>query len=76
MAKPEETFRIGGEEIAIWKNEHDGDHFLNASLEKGRSYKDGDDWKTTHNYNAKQLAVHIALCQTVLHYMVTQPPSN
>ena len=75
MSKPQQTFQIGLEKIAIFENEGEHGKYLNAQLE-GRRFKDGDDWKSTHGYNATQLAAHIAVCQATLHYMITEAPSD
>ena len=75
MSKPQQTFQIGLEKTAVFENEGEHGKYLNAQLE-GRRYKDGEEWKTSHSYNASQLAKHIALCQSTLNYMITEAPTT
>ena len=75
MSNPQQTFHIGLEKIAVFENEGEHGKYLNAQVE-GRRYKDGEEWKNSHSYNATQLAAHIAACQATLNYMITEAPSN
>lgn len=47
--QPVQRFRIGAVTAAVWKN----DGFHSVTLE--RSYKEGDDWKQTHQLGAGDL---------------------
>lgn len=48
--KPVKRFRIGLVEAAVWKNQN---KFYSVTL--SRSYKDGDEWKTTDQLGAADL---------------------
>ena len=76
MSSPIKTFLIGKEKTAIFQNDSEHGRYLLTKLE-GRSYKDNTgSWLHSYNYNAIELAAHIAVCQTTLNYMITEAPSN
>ena len=51
--KPIETVRAGCVKASIWKKEKDKMIFYSIKVIK--SYKDGDEWKETDNYNVNDL---------------------
>lgn len=55
--KPEWKIRAGNVVLTAWKKEieKNGQKFdmINVSIEK--TYKDGDEWKTTNNFNVNDL---------------------
>ena len=61
---PVARFKIGGVSAAIFQN--DGEHgpFHTATIE--RSYKDGDEWKTSNSFGTKDLAALAAVSQHAL----------
>ncbi len=77
MSQPQERFKLGLEQIAIFQNEGQNGKYLNAQVE-GRRYKDDEsgDWHNSHSYSASQLANHIAICQAALNYMINEAPSD
>lgn len=58
---PVARIKIGAVSAAIFKNEGEKGVFHTATIE--RSYKDGDDWKTTTSYGTKDLATLAAVAQ-------------
>ena len=61
MASPVARIKIGGVSAAIFRNEGEKGAFHTATIE--RSYKDGDDWKTTNSFGTKDLAALSAVSQ-------------
>jgi len=61
MGKPEKKYRAGQVSATVWKNtkeveingEKQNKDFYSVQVEK--SYKDGDDWKSTNNFNQNDL---------------------
>lgn len=64
--RPTQTFRMGLIEAAIWTN-HEGRH--NVTFQ--RSYKQGDQWKTTTSFNAQDIPVIECLARRVEHYLLS-----
>ena len=58
---PVARIKIGGVSASIFRNEGENGPFHTASIE--RSYKDGEDWKTTNSYGTKDLAALSAVSQ-------------
>lgn len=58
--KPVQKFKFGAIEIAIWKNEKDGKTWYSYTLQK--SYKEGEEWKTTQNFSSKTDLMNVGLC--------------
>lgn len=61
---PVARVKIGGVSAAIFRNEGEKGAFHTATIE--RSYKDGDDWKTTNSFGTKDLAALSAVSQEAL----------
>lgn len=60
--KPVQSFRIGLNSIAIFKNvTQSGRAIYNAHFE--RSYKDGDEWKYTRSFGLDDLCVQAELIE-------------
>jgi len=61
MVEPEKKYRAGQVSATVWKNtkeveingEKQNKDFYSVQVEK--SYKDGDDWKSTNNFNQNDL---------------------
>ena len=50
MARPIHSIRAGRVELAIWENTREPGPPFDVTL--SRSYKDGETWKTVHNFSA------------------------
>ena len=50
MARPIHSIRAGRVELAIWENTRETGPPFDVTL--SRSYKDGETWKTVHNFSA------------------------
>ena len=50
---PADKVRVGLITASIWENTNDKGTFHNVTFE--RRYKDGDQWKSSHSYNADDL---------------------
>ena len=50
---PADKVRVGLITASIWENQTDKGKFHNVTFE--RRYKDGDQWKSSHSYNADDL---------------------
>lgn len=55
MSKPVERLRIGAGSASIFKNDSSNRSFFHT-VNIERSYKDGDEWKTTSSYDLKSLS--------------------
>ena len=53
MARPVHSIREGRVQLAIWENTREGGPPYDVTL--SRSYKDGETWKTVHNFSAYDL---------------------
>jgi hypothetical protein len=51
--RPVEKVRIGNITASIWSNPGEKGEFHTVTFE--RSYKDGQEWKTSHNYSQNDL---------------------
>lgn len=56
--KPVQLFKAGGVRAAIWMNtiERDGQSIPTYSVQIDRTYKDGEEWKTTNRFGVNELA--------------------
>ena len=45
--------KFNGIEVALWKREHEGKHYYSVSA--NRSYKAGDEWKTTSSFDLSEI---------------------
>ena len=52
--RPVTTIRLGAVEAAVWENERP-DGSPNHSVTFSRSYKDGEEWKSSASYFTEQL---------------------
>jgi len=67
--EPEQKFKAGGVEAAIWKKETDKGDIFNVSFE--RSYKDKKDaWQKTSSLNQNDLPKAIAVLSKAYEYLV------
>lgn len=64
MASPVARIKIGGVSAAIFKNEGEKGVFHTATIE--RSYKDGNEWKTSNSSGTKDLAALSAVSQQAI----------
>jgi len=56
--KPVKSFKSALIELAVWENQakdKDGKEFISTSFTIHRSYKDGDDWKTTTSFRPSDM---------------------
>ena len=51
--RPVQNIRVGGINAAIWEQEGSKGNFMNVSF--SRSYKQDNEWKTSHTYTVNQL---------------------
>ena len=56
--KPLRVFKAGGVRAAIWENtiEKDGENRPVYSIQIDRTYKDGEEWKTSNHFRLTELA--------------------
>ena len=66
--KPLHTVNLGSVHAAIFPQRGDKGSFLSVTLH--RNYKDGDDWKQTNTYTARQLASLIAVAHKALDFVL------
>jgi hypothetical protein len=65
---PEKNIRVGGIQVAIWRNESkEGRKFYSVSIEK--RYKKDDEWKSTTNLNSNDIPKLILALQEAYKYM-------
>lgn len=71
--QPEKKFRAGGVTATVWKNkvkDKEGKEFDVHSISVERSYKDGEDWKTTNNMKLNDLPRVELVCRLAYEYIV------
>jgi hypothetical protein len=66
---PVAKVRVGLITASIWENKTDNGTFQNVTFE--RRYKTGDDWKSTHSYNAGDL-LELAKCADLAHTRILE----
>ena len=59
--RPEVTFRIGSISASVFVNKTDAGERRNVTLQ--RSYRDGDEWKSTTSFGLGDLPTAIAVLQ-------------
>ena len=74
MSKPEQTFKLGSAHASIFLNDGEQGPFRTVTIQ--RRYKDGDDWKSSNSFTAKQLANTIAISQRAIAYILDQESSD
>lgn len=72
--KPEHTINVGLVQITIWNNKTDKGSFKTITI--NRSYKDGDDWKTTNSLKANDLSLVEVGVRKALEYIYLREKSN
>ena len=65
--------RVGLITGSIWENKTDKGVFYNVTFE--RRYKDGDEWKSSHSYNAGDL-LELAKCADLAHTKILENAAN
>ena len=58
--QPADRVRLGSVQAAIWENEGPNGPFYSATIE--RSYRDGEEWKTTSSFGRDDLLVVSKIC--------------
>ncbi|MCF8297996.1 MAG: hypothetical protein K9J13_10665 [Saprospiraceae bacterium] len=55
--KPKATYQVGNSRISVWENEREGKYgkFIVKNFKVENTYKDGDKWKSTNNFNLTEL---------------------
>ena len=69
-AKPVHEIRVGGIRGSVWKNETDKGPRFNATFD--RSYRDGEDWKTSDSFGRDDLLTLSFVAQEALRWIVEQ----
>lgn len=73
--KPVQSFRIGLNSIAIFKNvTQNGKAIYNAHFE--RSYKDGDEWKYTRSFGLEDLCIQSELIEHAKSWIFEQQQAD
>lgn len=70
--KPAKKFRLGFITATIWANESPNGDRTWYSVEIARTYKDGDDLKTTNAFNAADLLNVAKLAERSEHWIAQQ----
>ncbi|MBC8443367.1 hypothetical protein H8D79_01435 [PVC group bacterium] len=80
--RPNKAFNAGPVRAAIWidgRTREDGSTYEVGSVVIERRYKDGDEWKSTNRYNARDLAnlwLVIVECMRFLAVQERDPDSD
>jgi hypothetical protein len=69
-AKPVHEIRVGGIRASIWRNESDKGPRFNTTFE--RSFRDGDEWKTSDSFGRDDLLTLGFVAQEALRWIVDQ----
>jgi hypothetical protein len=69
-AKPVHEIRVGGIRASIWKNETDKGPRFNTTFD--RSYRDGEEWKTSDSFGRDDLLTLGFVAQEALRWIVEQ----
>ena len=69
--KPAHEIRINGLKATIWKNDTEkGPRYTTTFT---RSYKDGEEWKTTDNYGREDLLLLAHMAKEAFAWIAKQP---
>ena len=69
--KPAHEIRINGLKATIWKNDTEKGPRYNTTFT--RSYKDGEEWKTTDNYGREDLLLLAHMAKEAFAWIAKQP---
>ena len=69
--KPAHEIRINGIRATIWKNETEKGPRYNTTFE--RSYKDGEEWKTSDSYGREDLLLLAYMAREAFAWIAKQP---
>ena len=75
--QPAHEIRLGGIRATIWKNDTDKGPRYNTTFE--RSYRDGEEWKTSDSFGRDDLLTIGFVAQEALRWIIAQKqdrPSN
>ena len=55
--KPKATYKVGNSKVSVWENERQGEFgkFTAKNFKIEKSYKIGNEWKTTNSFNLTEL---------------------
>ena len=69
-AKPVHEIRVGGIRGSVWKNETEKGPRFNTTFD--RSYRDGEEWKTSDSFGRDDLLTLGFVAQEALRWIVEQ----
>ena len=69
--KPAHEIRINGIRATIWKNDTEKGPRFNTTFE--RSYKDGEEWKTSDSYGREDLLLLAYMAREAFAWIAKQP---
>ena len=69
--RPAHEIRHGGIKLAIWANQTEKGTRYNVTFE--RSYKDGEEWKSTQSFGRDDLLLLGLMSQWAFEWIVAQP---
>ena len=74
MSQPEKTFRIGYCSASVFVNtsDKDGEKRSFRSVALQRSYRDGDEWKTSTSFGLAELPAAIAVLQMAMNHVAAE----
>lgn len=69
--KPIEVFKAGGIRAAVWENtiKRNGQDIVVHSVQIDRTYKDGDEWKRTSRFDARDLPKVALVARKAFEYL-------
>jgi len=69
-AKPVHEIRVGGIRASVWRNETDKGQRFNTTFD--RSYRDGEEWKTSESFGRDDLLTVGFVANEALRWIVEQ----
>ena len=73
--KPVQQFKVGGIQVAIWRNESkEGQEFSSISMDK--RYKVGEEWRSTTSLKANDLPKAILALQKAYEFLSVKDPQK
>ena len=67
--KPIHTVKVGAIQFSVWENEVGKDKNIMRSVTIDKSYKSGEEWKTTKNFSANDIPKVILGCNKVMEFL-------
>jgi hypothetical protein len=69
--KPIRTIRHNGISASVWRNETEKGPFYSVTFQ--RSYKDGEEWKTTQSFGRNNLLLLSLIASRAFEFILTLP---